>query len=237
MNHPYSSSSSEQLILEPIPNDKRQHTHLNTYLQRLSAQILTQLSTTNQTLALAESLTGGLLSTVLTDIPGSSRSLRGSIVAYSNEAKTRLLDVRSAVLEGCGSVSFECAEEMALGVVRRLGCDWGVSTTGFAGSIVSISDISTYTDQPQGSGSDSSIPDSQRGGSGSLLVDGIHVDKERSKHGKDGLVYIHVVGPGGVSVGRRFQFEGGTRYSNRWDAVENALLLLHEQLVLDKVKS
>jgi len=84
-------------------------------------------------LALAESCTGGLISHLLTSIPGASDFLVGSAVVYANSAKTRLLGVSEDTLRGHGAVSPEVAAEMAQGVRRLCEVDVGVAVTGIAG--------------------------------------------------------------------------------------------------------
>lgn len=84
-------------------------------------------------LGLAESCSGGLLAARLTDVPGASAYLAGSVVAYSNEAKAALLGVDPALIEAKGAVSPEVAEAMALGALERFGADVAVSVTGIAG--------------------------------------------------------------------------------------------------------
>ncbi|HEX8559010.1 MAG TPA: competence/damage-inducible protein A [Pyrinomonadaceae bacterium] len=85
------------------------------------------------TLATAESCTGGLIAHRLTEVPGSSSYFMEGVVTYSNEAKTRLLGVPSALIESRGAVSAEVAEAMAEGVKRRAGTDFGLAVTGVAG--------------------------------------------------------------------------------------------------------
>lgn len=87
----------------------------------------------DQTLAAAESCTGGLVSARLTDIPGASDVFLGAVVSYSNQVKEHQLGVRSEVLVDHGAVSEEVARAMADGVRTRLGADWGVGITGIAG--------------------------------------------------------------------------------------------------------
>ncbi|HIU64479.1 MAG TPA: competence/damage-inducible protein A [Candidatus Avacidaminococcus intestinavium] len=84
-------------------------------------------------IAFAESCTGGLASSMLTDIPGSSEYLLGSVVSYSNMAKEKVLNVSSASLHKYGAVSEQVAIEMAEGVRLLLGTSLGVSITGIAG--------------------------------------------------------------------------------------------------------
>lgn len=85
------------------------------------------------TLAVAESCTGGLLSHRITDVPGSSDYYLGSVIAYANAVKERLLGVPRSVLETCGAVSRETALAMAWGARRLLGADLSLSVTGIAG--------------------------------------------------------------------------------------------------------
>lgn len=86
-----------------------------------------------ETLATAESLTGGLLATLLTDVPGASRSYLGGVVAYATSVKQAVLGVPQAVVDEYGVVSAACAEAMARGVRDRTGATYGLSTTGVAG--------------------------------------------------------------------------------------------------------
>jgi len=84
-------------------------------------------------LATAESCTGGLVGHRLTNVPGSSGYLEGGVIAYSYEAKERLLGVHHDTLYEHGAVSAETALEMARGVRKALGADIGVAVTGIAG--------------------------------------------------------------------------------------------------------
>lgn len=86
-----------------------------------------------QSLALAESCTGGWLARELTALPGSSQVFRGGVVAYANEVKAGLLGVPVALLDKHGAVSREVALAMARGARERLGSSWGLSVTGIAG--------------------------------------------------------------------------------------------------------
>ncbi|MGO9567588.1 MAG: competence/damage-inducible protein A [Desulfomonilaceae bacterium] len=85
------------------------------------------------TLALAESITGGMIGEMLTRVPGSSKTFTGSIVSYSNDMKIEVLGVSEETLRDHGAVSHQCAREMALGA-RRVGkAHIGLSSTGIAG--------------------------------------------------------------------------------------------------------
>ena len=85
------------------------------------------------TIAVAESCTGGLVGHLLTNAPGSSAYFLGGIIAYSYDAKERLLNVQHNTLYDHGAVSEQTALEMAQGVRRALGSDIGISVTGIAG--------------------------------------------------------------------------------------------------------
>lgn len=94
------------------------------------AKILTERKLT---IATAESCTGGLLASRLTDIAGSSEYLYESHVTYANEAKHKYLGVSEEILDKYGAVSFECSEAMAAGLQKLSNCDMAVCTTGIAG--------------------------------------------------------------------------------------------------------
>lgn len=85
------------------------------------------------TVCTAESCTGGLLASRLTDIPGSSAYLLGGVVAYANEAKAAMLNVRQGTLIAYGAVSEPTASEMATGARALFGADFALSVTGIAG--------------------------------------------------------------------------------------------------------
>lgn len=85
------------------------------------------------TVATTESCTGGLLSSKFTDISGSSAYIHLNLITYSNEAKQKMLGVRSETLENYGAVSEECSYEMASGLQKLTGADICISTTGIAG--------------------------------------------------------------------------------------------------------
>jgi len=91
------------------------------------------LSKNKQTLAVAESCTGGLLGGEFTSIPGSSAYFLGGVIAYSNSIKERILEVKHNTLSEHGAVSRETALEMAANVRNIFGSDYGISITGIAG--------------------------------------------------------------------------------------------------------
>jgi nicotinamide-nucleotide amidase len=86
-----------------------------------------------ETLAVAESLTGGALGAAVTAVPGVSATFRGGVVAYATELKTELLGVDADLLARVGAVHPEVAAQMARGVRGRLGATYGLATTGVAG--------------------------------------------------------------------------------------------------------
>ena len=85
------------------------------------------------TVATAESCTGGLVAHLLTEVPGSSRYVRGGIVAYSVPVKVALVAVPLEVVETYGHVSRETTEALARGIRQVMSSDWGIGTTGYAG--------------------------------------------------------------------------------------------------------
>jgi nicotinamide-nucleotide amidase len=95
--------------------------------------VLTLLAERGQTLAVAESLTGGLVAAELTSVPGASKSFRGSVTAYATTLKRDVLGVDADLLTARGAVDPQVAAQMAAGVRDVLGADWGVATTGVAG--------------------------------------------------------------------------------------------------------
>ncbi|WP_146807265.1 CinA family protein [Cellulomonas persica] len=98
-----------------------------------AAEALRALRERGWTLAVAESLTGGLLSARIVDVPGASLVHRGAVVAYATELKATLLGVPDGLLARRGPVDPDVALRMAAGVRERLGADVGVATTGVAG--------------------------------------------------------------------------------------------------------
>jgi nicotinamide-nucleotide amidase len=100
---------------------------------RLEEQVGAILRSRGLKLATAESCTGGLLASRLTDVPGSSDYFLGGIVAYAYEAKVALLNVSWDTLHAYGAVSAETVLEMARGACRALGADLAISVSGIAG--------------------------------------------------------------------------------------------------------
>jgi nicotinamide-nucleotide amidase len=91
------------------------------------------LKNSGKTLALAESCSGGYISHLITTVPGSSNYLRGTVVPYHNDLKQQVIGVSSATLAQHGAVSEETVLEMATGVKKLLGSDYGLASSGIAG--------------------------------------------------------------------------------------------------------
>jgi nicotinamide-nucleotide amidase len=102
-------------------------------LSGLPEAVTVELRRHGQTMATAESCTGGLVSARVTDVAGASEVFVGGVVSYSNEVKEHQLGVPRDVLVEHGAVSEEVARAMAEGTRQRLGADWGVGITGIAG--------------------------------------------------------------------------------------------------------
>lgn len=99
----------------------------------LVATIAARLLARREWLGCAESCTGGMLAKLLTDVAGSSQWFERALVTYSNRAKSELLGVDDRLLQAHGAVSGECAEAMALGLLRRAPLQWALAVTGIAG--------------------------------------------------------------------------------------------------------
>jgi nicotinamide-nucleotide amidase len=100
---------------------------------QLAALVLTELRRRTETVATAESLTGGLLGVLLTDAPGASVGYLGGVISYATRLKDTLAGVSPATLQAVGPVAEQTAAEMAEGICRRCQADWGMATTGVAG--------------------------------------------------------------------------------------------------------
>lgn len=99
-------------------------------LEEITGKMLTEK---NLSISTAESCTGGMLSSRITDVSGSSSYFAGGVVAYSNEFKIKFLDLKEETLREFGAVSEETAKQMAEGVRKHFNTDIGLSTTGIAG--------------------------------------------------------------------------------------------------------
>jgi nicotinamide-nucleotide amidase len=98
-----------------------------------TAELIAELTRRGQTVAAAESLTGGLLCSTLIDGPGASVVVRGGLVVYATDLKSSLAGVPAELLRARGAVDPDVATALARGVRERCGADWGLATTGVAG--------------------------------------------------------------------------------------------------------
>lgn len=97
------------------------------------ADLVRELTARGQTVAVAESLTGGLVAQRLTSVPGASAVVRGAVVAYATDLKASVLGVDEGLLAAGGAVQAAVAEQMAAGVRDLCNATWGLATTGVAG--------------------------------------------------------------------------------------------------------
>ena len=102
-------------------------------MHSLAQEIGTLLRQKGLTLGAVESATGGLISHLITDIPGSSDYYKGSVTAYSNETKIKVVGVKEETINEHGAVSYQVAEEMAQGGRKILAADLCIADTGIAG--------------------------------------------------------------------------------------------------------
>jgi nicotinamide-nucleotide amidase len=98
-----------------------------------AADLVARLTVAGQTVAIAESLTGGMVAAALTDIPGASRVVRGGVLAYATDLKAQVLGVDEMLLARAGAVDADVAGQMASGVRSLMGATYGLATTGVAG--------------------------------------------------------------------------------------------------------
>ncbi|HIW95296.1 MAG TPA: CinA family protein [Candidatus Corynebacterium gallistercoris] len=107
--------------------------HSSQPLGELARDVIAALRTAGETVAFAESLTAGLCTAALADVPGASAVLRGGLVVYATDLKARLAGVDQVLLDTRGAVDPEVARQLAAGAARACGADWGVGLTGVAG--------------------------------------------------------------------------------------------------------
>jgi nicotinamide-nucleotide amidase len=123
-------------LIEPVEKEIRRRTGQYIYTSEYASMaetVVRLLAERELTVALAESCTGGMLSSMLVDVPGSSDVLMGSVVSYSNEVKMSILGVRGETLKTYGAVSEQTALEMVKGVLQRVNASFALSVTGVAG--------------------------------------------------------------------------------------------------------
>ena len=128
--------SEANLLIKPIKKELQEK--FSKYIfgednDNLPTIIIKELIKRKESIVFAESCTGGLLSSQITSVSGSSQVFKGSVIAYSNELKNLLLNVSKNLLNTYGAVSEEVAESMAIGVKNKLNSDWAISVSGIAG--------------------------------------------------------------------------------------------------------
>ena len=102
-------------------------------MSELAERVVKLFTEKGMTFGFAESLTGGMISSEIVGVPGASAVFSGSVVCYTNEVKMNVLGVPSEVMDEHTEVSSECAEAMAEGLCKVIGCDCSVAVTGIAG--------------------------------------------------------------------------------------------------------
>jgi nicotinamide-nucleotide amidase len=130
------TAEAAKAMIAPIEREIRERIGYGIYgvdAQTVESQIIDALRRRRQTIATAESCTGGAISDALVRVPGASDVFRGGVVAYNNDVKRSMLDVPADILREHGAVSVETAIAMARGARRRLGADVAIATTGVAG--------------------------------------------------------------------------------------------------------
>jgi nicotinamide-nucleotide amidase len=98
-----------------------------------AAELVARLSAAGRTVAVAESVTGGLVTAALTDVAGASVVVRGGVLAYATDLKAQVLGVDPVLLAQVGAVDADVAQQMAAGVRSLMGATYGLATTGVAG--------------------------------------------------------------------------------------------------------
>ncbi len=130
------TADAAKAMIAPIEREIRERIGYGIYgvdAQTVESQIIDTLRRRRQTIATAESCTGGAISDALVRVPGASDVFRGGVVAYNNDVKRSMLDVPADILREHGAVSVETAIAMARGARRRMGADVAIATTGVAG--------------------------------------------------------------------------------------------------------
>jgi len=130
------TAAAAEALLEPLELELRARTGRLCFgadQDSLASVVLERLRRRGETLAVAESCTGGGLGAAITAVVGASEVFLGGVIAYANSLKQTLLGVPAALLESHGAVSDPVALAMAEGVRRLSGADWGIALTGIAG--------------------------------------------------------------------------------------------------------
>jgi nicotinamide-nucleotide amidase len=126
----------------------KMYAKLRTSIDKQAVNVVKLLSSRNETIASAESCTGGLLSAAITAVPGASKIFGFGMCTYNNAVKSRFLGIPESVLGSCGAVSRQTAKLMAQNIRAKANATYGVGITGFAGAAVFGS--SEESDEPVG---------------------------------------------------------------------------------------
>jgi nicotinamide-nucleotide amidase len=161
----------------------------------LADQVHVVLRARDQTVAVAESLTAGLLSAALTDTPGASSTFRGGLVVYATDLKASLAGVPGPLLDAQGPVSPDVAAALAAGTRTRLGATWGLAVTGVAGPDeqdgVAVGTVFVGIAGPD-----------QPAGAGSGAVRALHLAGDRAEIRRQAVLGALEVLAGALGVGR-----------------------------------
>lgn len=161
----------------------------------LAEQVHVVLRARDQTVAVAESLTAGLLSAALTDTPGASSTFRGGLVVYATDLKASLAGVPGPLLDAQGPVSPDVAAALAAGTRTRLGATWGLAVTGVAGPDeqdgVAVGTVFVGIAGPD-----------QPAGAGSGAVRALHLAGDRAEIRRQAVLGALEVLAGALGVGR-----------------------------------
>jgi nicotinamide-nucleotide amidase len=161
----------------------------------LAEQVHVALRARDQTVAVAESLTAGLLSAALTDTPGASSTFRGGLVVYATDLKASLAGVPGPLLDAQGPVSPDVAAALAAGTRTRLGATWGLAVTGVAGPDeqdgVAVGTVFVGIAGPD-----------QPAGAGSGAVRALHLAGDRAEIRRQAVLGALEVLAGALGVGR-----------------------------------
>jgi len=130
------SASQAADLLDPLEQELRRRAGSSCYgrdADSLASVVLELLRQAGETVAVAESCTGGALGAAFTAVPGASDGFAGGVIAYSNRIKSAVLNVPAELLDRHGAVSDAVVVAMAEGVRDQFGCDWGIAISGVAG--------------------------------------------------------------------------------------------------------
>ncbi len=140
VNFKITAYASDMDSAKKLVADKRRELHsvLKDYIfseerETLEEVIIKEMKKAGKTLSIAESCTGGMVASRVVGVSGASSVFKSGFITYSNESKTKFLDVKEETIKKFGAVSEECALEMAKGAMKSAASDYGLSVTGIAG--------------------------------------------------------------------------------------------------------